>query len=82
MPKLVYTGHYIHILFSAILVHIQGGFTSVSRGSGTGEKDADSAAALKTLLSRWREKVFVMLVQQKLLKIQDSRSKHDASRKV
>ena len=61
---------------------MQEGFASVSRGSGTGEKDADSAAALKTLLSRWREKVFVMLVQQKLLKIQDSRSKHDASRKV
>lgn len=61
---------------------MQEGFASVSHGCGTGEKDADSAAALKTLLSRWREKVFVMLVQQKLLQIQDSRSKHDASRKV
>ena len=61
---------------------IQEGFASVSRGSDTGEKDAESAAALKTLLSRWREKVFVMLVQQKLLQIQDSRTKHEASRKV
>ena len=61
---------------------IQEGFASVSRGSGTGEKDAESAAALKTLLSQWREKVFVMLVQQKLLQIQDSRTKHEASRKV
>lgn len=61
---------------------MQEGLASHSRGSGTGEKDADSAAALKTLLSRWREKVFVMLVQQKLLQIQDSRNKHNASRKV
>lgn len=61
---------------------VQEGFATVSHDSGTGDKDADSAAALKTLLSRWREKVFVMLVQQKLLQIQDSRTKHDASRKV
>lgn len=68
---------YFHCYFCA-----QEGFASVSCGSGPGEKDADSAAALKTLLSRWREKVFVMLVQQKLLQIQDSRTKLDASRKV
>jgi hypothetical protein len=61
---------------------MQEGFVSISRGSGSGEKDADSATALKTLLSHWREKVFVMLVQQKLLQIEDSRSKHHASRKV
>lgn len=37
---------------------------------------------MKSLLSRWREKVFVLLVQQKLQQIQDSREKMEARVKV
>ena len=61
---------------------MQQGYASVSSGSGVGEKDSESAAALRILLTRWREKVFVMLVQQKLQQIHNSRSRYEASRKV
>lgn len=37
---------------------------------------------MKSLLSRWREKVFVLLVQQKLQQIQESREKMEARFKV
>ena len=61
---------------------VQQGHEHLSNGSGVGEKNAESAAALRTLLTRWREKVFVMLVQQKLSQIHNSRVKHEALRKV
>lgn len=53
-----------------------------SFASGSREKDAESAAAVQILLTRWREKVFVMLVQQKLSHIYDARTKREALKKV
>lgn len=61
---------------------IQQGQAAVSSGTGAEGKDDESAAALRVLLTRWREKVFVMLVQQKLSQIHESRVRHEASRKV
>ena len=69
-------------LFSLTVLHAQQGHSSVSDDGGVGGKDAESAASLRLLLTRWREKVFVMLVQQKLSQIHDSRIRHEAQRKV
>ena len=62
--------------------YVQQGHGHLSNSSGVGGKNAESTAALKTLLTRWREKVFVMLVQQKLSQIHDSRVRHEALKKV
>ena len=61
-----------------------GSLSCVQQGhaSFAGEKDAESAAAVQILLTRWREKVFVMLVQQKLSHIYDARTKREALKKV
>ena len=41
-----------------------------------------ATGSVKSLLSRWREKVFVLLVQQKLQQIQDNRERLEARAKV
>ena len=62
--------------------YVQQGHDPLSNGNGVGGKNAESAAALRTLLTRWREKVFVMLIQQKLSQIHESRVRHEALKKV
>ncbi len=42
----------------------------------------DSPSSVKSLLTRWREKVFVLLVQQKLQQMEDGRRRHECKLKV
>lgn len=73
---------HIEIIMMVSYSYAQQGHDPLSNGNGVGGKNAESAAALRTLLTRWREKVFVMLVQQKLSQIHDSRVRHEILRKV
>ena len=52
------------------------------QGKSEGGSGEGGFEPVKSLLSRWREKVFVLLVQQKLQQIQDSRGKMEARVKV
>jgi len=47
-----------------------------------GSSGEGATGPVKSLLSRWREKVFVLLVQQKLQQIQDNRERLEARAKV
>ena len=52
------------------------------QGKSEGGSGEGGFEPVKSLLSRWREKVFVLLVQQKLQQIQESREKMEVRSKV
>ncbi len=50
--------------------------------TGSGYQPALEGGALKGLLTRWREKVFVLLVRQKLQEMADERARGEMREKV
>jgi hypothetical protein len=46
------------------------------------QKNSDEMDRVRGLLTRWREKVYALLVQQKIQEIEESRKKEEWQRKV
>ena len=44
--------------------------------------DGENVGVVKQLLSRWREKVFVLLLQQRLQQMEDSRNNDEKKKEV
>ena len=56
--------------------------THTQQGEGCVSGDGDRVSLVKSLLTRWREKVFVLLLQQKLQQMEDSKMAKENEREV